>query len=172
LKPAPTTAGLAKDILAWLQLKRPKLFGQIEYWIIEPSACRQEWQKETLKVFAPRVRWFAGFQSLLQESTGRSSPATRHPPLHGIIFSNELLDALPVHRLGWDAPNKNGLNGVSLLTAKNLSGPGFSLQSSALSPQPWSRCFPTVTPSKSAPPPKAGARSRYDSWTWEILLTH
>ena len=97
---------LAKEILAWLQLKRPKLFGQIEYWIIEPSACRQEWQKETLKDFAPRVRWFAGFQSLLQESTGRSSPATRHPPLRGIIFSNELLDALPVHRLGWDAQNK------------------------------------------------------------------
>ena len=97
---------LAKDILAWLQLKRPKLFGQIEYWIIEPSACRQEWQKETLKDFAPRVRWFAGFQSLFQESTGHSSPATRHPPLHGIIFSNELLDAMPVHRFGWDAKNK------------------------------------------------------------------
>src|ERR1035441_5810872 len=27
---------LARDILTWLQLNRPKLFGQIEYWIIEP----------------------------------------------------------------------------------------------------------------------------------------
>ena len=44
---------LAKDILAWLQLKRPKLFEQIEYWIIEPSARRQEWQKKTLKDFHP-----------------------------------------------------------------------------------------------------------------------
>ena len=40
---------LAKDILAWLQLNRPKLFGQIEYWIIEPSPRRQEWQNETLE---------------------------------------------------------------------------------------------------------------------------
>ncbi len=52
---------LAKDILAWLQLKRPKLFEQIEYWVIEPSPGRQKWQKETLKNFAPRVRWFSGF---------------------------------------------------------------------------------------------------------------
>ena len=97
---------LARDILAWLQLKRPKLFEQVEYWVIEPSPRRQKWQKETLKDFAPRVRWTAGFQSLLQERACHSSPATRHPPLHGIIFSNELLDAMPVHRLGWDAQSK------------------------------------------------------------------
>ena len=97
---------LAKDILAWLQSNRPELLDQIEYWIIEPSARRQEWQGETLREFAPRVRWFADFQSLLQERTCHSSPATRHPPLRGVIFSNELLDAMPVHRFGWDAQNK------------------------------------------------------------------
>src|SRR5580658_7725524 len=42
---------LAKDILNWLRLNRPKLFGQIEYYIIEPSERRREWQRETLKVF-------------------------------------------------------------------------------------------------------------------------
>ena len=94
---------LARDILTWLQSNRPELFDQIEYWIIEPSARRQEWQGETLREFAPRVRWFAGFQSLLQERTCHSSPATCHPPLRGVIFSNELLDAMPVHRFGWDA---------------------------------------------------------------------
>jgi SAM-dependent MidA family methyltransferase len=97
---------LAKDILAWLQSNRPELFDQIEYWIIEPSGRRQEWQGETLRELAPRVRWFAGFQSLFQERTCHSSPATRHPPLRGVIFSNELLDAMPVHRFGWDAQNK------------------------------------------------------------------
>ena len=97
---------LAKDILAWLLSNRPEPLDQIEYWIIEPSARRQEWQKETLKKFAPRVRWFAGFQSLLQERTCHSSPATCHPPLRGVIFSNELLDAMPVHRFGWDAAKK------------------------------------------------------------------
>ena len=97
---------LARDILTWLQLNRPELLDQIEYWIIEPSARRQKWQGETLREFAPRVRWFAGFQSLLQERTCHSSPATRHPPVRGIIFSNELLDAMPVHRFGWDAAKK------------------------------------------------------------------
>ena len=97
---------LARDILTWLQSNRPELLDQIEYWIIEPSARRQEWQGETLREFVPRVRWFAGFQSLLQERMCHSSPATCHPPLRGVIFSNELLDAMPVHRLGWDAQNK------------------------------------------------------------------
>ena len=90
---------LAADILNWLQLKRPKLFGQIEYGIVEPSARRQEWQHETLKDFAPRVRWSSDIQAMV----GRDSV---EPKFHGIIFSNELLDAFPVHRFGWDAKNK------------------------------------------------------------------
>jgi SAM-dependent MidA family methyltransferase len=89
---------LAKDILNWLQSNRPKLFGQIEYCILEPSARRQEWQKETLKQFAPRVRWFNNFENLKLK--------TQNPKLTGILFSNELLDAFPVNRLGWDAKNK------------------------------------------------------------------
>jgi SAM-dependent MidA family methyltransferase len=89
---------LAKDILNWLQLNRPELFGQIQYCVIEPSARRREWQRETLKQF-PNVRWFTDFENL--------SPVTRHPSLNGIIFSNELLDAFPVRRFGWDAKDKN-----------------------------------------------------------------
>jgi SAM-dependent MidA family methyltransferase len=85
---------LAGDILGWLRANRPELFGQIEYWIIEPSAVRQEWQRETLKDFAPRVRWFLRFNDAAMQRC------------NGIIFSNELLDAMPVHRLGWDAKNK------------------------------------------------------------------
>jgi SAM-dependent MidA family methyltransferase len=84
---------LAADILNWLQLNRPELFGQIEYGIIEPSARRREWQKKTLKDFS-NVRWL------------HSQPSTFNPQLNGVIFSNELLDAFPVHRLGWDAKNK------------------------------------------------------------------
>src|SRR5271154_6848312 len=52
---------LTRDILNWLQLNRPKLFSQIEYIIFEPSPRRQEWQKETLEQFAPRIRWFSRF---------------------------------------------------------------------------------------------------------------
>jgi SAM-dependent MidA family methyltransferase len=89
---------LAADILTWLQLHRPKLFGQIEYYIIEPSTRRQEWQQETLKQFAPHVRWFKDFQNLKLK--------IQNSKLDGIIFSNELLDAIPVHRFVWDAKNK------------------------------------------------------------------
>jgi SAM-dependent MidA family methyltransferase len=85
---------LAGDILRWLQLNRPKLFEQIEYCIIEPSPHRQQWQRETLNGFDPKVRWFSRFNdSTIQR-------------FNGIIFSNELLDAMPVHRFGWDAKNK------------------------------------------------------------------
>jgi SAM-dependent MidA family methyltransferase len=126
---------LAKDILAWLQLKRPKLFEQIEYWVIEPSPRRQKWQKETLKDFAPRVRWISGFQSLVQKRTCHSSPAACHPPLHGIIFSNELLDAMPVRRLGWDAQNKKWFEwGVA------VDGEKFV----------WARCPDTLAPRSGA----------------------
>jgi SAM-dependent MidA family methyltransferase len=68
------------------------VFDQIQYVIVEPSPRRQAWQRETLKAFANRVRWCPQLGDL-----GRG---------RGVLFSNELLDAFPVHRLGWDATNK------------------------------------------------------------------
>jgi SAM-dependent MidA family methyltransferase len=124
---------LAKDILTWLQLNRPKLFDQLEYCILEPSARRQDWQRETLKQFASHVRWFTSFENL--------SPATRHPSLAGIIFSNELLDAFPVHRFGWDGRNKKwfewgvAIEGEKFVWARvpeNLQPPTFNLHPSGL----------------------------------------
>src|SRR5258707_2086533 len=79
---------LAKDILNWLQIHRAKLFEKIEYIIIESSRRRQQWQRETLKEFSGKVAWLADFKNF---------------KLSGILFSNELLDAFPVHRFGWDA---------------------------------------------------------------------
>jgi len=85
---------LARDILTWLQSNRPQLFARLEYCLLEPSTARREWQHEVLKSFAPRVRWFSGF----------NDPA--FPQFSGIIFSNELLDAFPIQRFGWDAKNQ------------------------------------------------------------------
>ena len=142
---------LAKDILAWLQSNRPELLDQIEYWIIEPSARRQEWQGETLREFAPRVRWFADFQSLLQERTCHSSPVTCHPPLRGVIFSNELLDAMPVHRLGWNAQNKKWFEwGVA------VDGEKFA----------WARIPDTLAPRSGE---RAGARGAFENLPPELL---
>src|ERR1019366_10753866 len=82
---------LAADVLGWLQIHRPKLFSEVEYVILEPSLRRQEWQQETLKKFS-NVRWAAGLETF--------SRATHHASRIGIFFSNELLDAFPVHRYG------------------------------------------------------------------------
>ncbi len=84
---------LAMDILTWLRARRPDLFAQVQYWIIEPSTRRRQWQSATLAEFSPRIRWADSLATL-----GRQQPR-----LTGVIFANELLDALPVHRLGWDA---------------------------------------------------------------------
>ncbi len=82
---------LAADILTGLGKNSAATLESLQYWIVEPSVRRQACQREKLDKFAGRVRWFDAFASLPQ--TG----------VHGVIFSNELLDAFPVRRLGWDA---------------------------------------------------------------------
>ena len=90
---------LAADILNWLSVHRPELFAGIKYVILEPSARRQAWQREMLRSFASHVRWVSGLEEL--------SPVANTASFDGIIFSNELLDAFPVHRYGWDAKRKS-----------------------------------------------------------------
>ena len=102
---------LAKDILTWLQSNRPPLFEQIEYLILEPSAGRQQWQQQTLKDFQ-NVRWHDAQLSTLPPTLSATARPRRNEvkagnsQLNGVFFSNELLDAMPVHRHGWDAKNK------------------------------------------------------------------
>jgi len=85
---------LAADILRWLRQWRPELFARCEYVICESSAKRRGWQRETLQEFSDQVRWHDA--DLSREAGG----------FNGIIFANELLDALPVHRVGWDAKRR------------------------------------------------------------------
>ncbi len=82
---------LAADILSWLQKRRPRFFEAVKYYIVEPSDRRQERQRKALHNFAAKLVWVGSLDELVQ------------PGVHGMIFSNELLDALPRHRLGWDA---------------------------------------------------------------------
>jgi SAM-dependent MidA family methyltransferase len=85
---------LARDILTWLQSNRAALFGKLEYAILEPSTRRREWQRETLERFGNKIRWLSGFDASMPSS------------ISGIIFSNELLDAFPVRRVGWDVTKR------------------------------------------------------------------
>jgi len=85
---------LAADILGWFVARRPTISRSLEYWVIEPSMVRRNWQKNTLDNFAGQVRWFDSVDSLPEKG------------VNGILFANELLDAMPVHRFGWDAGSK------------------------------------------------------------------
>lgn len=80
---------LAADILHWIRHNRPELEPRITYHILEPSARRREHQAKMLARHLGQVQWIPAFD-----------PAAR--TYHGIIFCNELLDALPVARIGWD----------------------------------------------------------------------
>jgi SAM-dependent MidA family methyltransferase len=80
---------LARDLLGWLQLHDTALYDRLEYCLVEPSSRRREWQAATLDPFAARIRWVDDWSAL---TTGG---------IHGMVFANELLDAFPVHRLGW-----------------------------------------------------------------------
>jgi len=117
---------LARDILSWLKIHRPKLFSETEYVILEPSMRRQEWQKETLKTFASHVRWFTGFEDLKLR--------TQNAKLHGIFFSNELLDAFPVRRLGWDAREKKWFEWGISFAGEKFNWTRISAPPSALRP--------------------------------------
>ncbi|MFO1475889.1 MAG: SAM-dependent methyltransferase [Verrucomicrobiota bacterium] len=82
---------LAADILGWLRLRRPTLLERIAYHIVEPSAARRARQENLLREFGDAVRWHSNLESL---------PAAG---MDGVVFGNELLDAMPVRRFGWDA---------------------------------------------------------------------
>lgn len=83
---------LAGDCLAWFHQHRPDLLDLLCYHILEPSPRRQQRQRARLQGFLPCLRWHAGWDPLQQATGG----------VCGVIVSNELLDAQPVHRFGWD----------------------------------------------------------------------
>jgi SAM-dependent MidA family methyltransferase len=91
---------LANDILNGLESKWPRVLNAVEYWIVEPSETRRNWQQTTLKIHLDKIRWFHSWTELSSfcDSAGH--------PLTGIVFSNELLDAMPVHRLQWDRSSR------------------------------------------------------------------
>jgi len=82
---------LAHDILTWLAANNEPLLELLTYIIVEPSAKRRGWQVKRLAKFGEKVEWVESIAEL--------------PEIRGVIFSNELLDAFPVHRIGWSQAN-------------------------------------------------------------------
>ncbi len=112
---------LAKDILEAIQAHESDLSKRLTYLILEPSAQRRDAQQIALKPFV-NVRWVEDFSEIKRG-------------IDGVIFSNELLDAMPVHPFAWDARDKEwhelgvGLNGDQFvwipLSAPTIAPPRF-----------------------------------------------
>jgi len=92
-RPAPFTiieqgahrGDFAHDALSGLQSFAPECFATVRYVIIEPSTALRESQQARLSTFDGRVNWHAELKDL--------------SPFEGVHFSNELVDAFPIHRV-------------------------------------------------------------------------
>ena len=78
---------LAGDILSYLRDWRQDLYKRTELVLLEPSPTRLRWQQAMLDAFEDKVKW------------GHDEGE----PFRGVFYANELLDAVPVDRLVWDA---------------------------------------------------------------------
>lgn len=81
---------LGKDILDYLhhgghgKEEKRGLLASLNFFIVEPYGHFREKQQENLGSFADQIQWI-------------ESPEALPPDLAGCVFSNELLDAFPVH---------------------------------------------------------------------------
>jgi SAM-dependent MidA family methyltransferase len=75
---------IAADLLAYLEQHHPDCLGTLEYRIVETSAPLRAIQKQRLERWQGRVTW-----TQLSDIPDGS--------ITGCLFSNELVDALPVH---------------------------------------------------------------------------
>jgi len=84
------TGRLASDVLSAMREEHAAVFQLLSYVIIETSPAMQKRQRDTLAAFADRIRWCE-----LEE--------VERAPITGVVFSNEFVDALPVHSVRFKA---------------------------------------------------------------------
>lgn len=77
---------LARDVLDELKENYPGIYFNSTYYMLEVSPFHQEIQYELLKDHLDRMIWIQQLEEL---------PV----PFNGIIFSNELVDSFPVHKV-------------------------------------------------------------------------
>jgi SAM-dependent MidA family methyltransferase len=78
----------AFDAISQLHRSSPNLHAHLEYVIVEPSAAARAAQHEKLGTFGDRIRWVADLPEM--------------GPFTGVHFSNELIDAFPIHLVTWN----------------------------------------------------------------------
>jgi SAM-dependent MidA family methyltransferase len=126
---------LARDILTALDTAASaggaSLAKQVDYVVLEPSPSRRAWQQTTLAPWADRVRWI---------------PTWPDEPVDGICLSNELLDAFPVHRIGWNAAAREWFEWGVAAAGDDFRWTRIPRASSRLSPE----CWPEIPPELAA----------------------
>lgn len=118
----------AHDVLEAAQAKSPEFFAALRYRIIEPFPILQQRQTEMLSGFGEKVTWEKSLADL--ES------------FCGVHFSNELIDAMPVHLL-----RRNQGKWEENLVA--ISGDGFDFISAPIADETLRRhveAFPQSLP--------------------------
>jgi len=78
---------LARDILNRWRDEHSALYQQVQVRIVEASPSLQEVQRQTLAAHAAQVRWVS------EEDLHAAGPFV------GVVLTNELVDAFPVHRV-------------------------------------------------------------------------
>jgi SAM-dependent MidA family methyltransferase len=82
----------ARDVLSALRDRVPDFFAALRYWIIEPFPVLRLRQEETLGDFSGKLAWIKSLAEM--------------EPFSGVHFSNELLDAMPVHLISGTASER------------------------------------------------------------------
>jgi SAM-dependent MidA family methyltransferase len=83
----------ARDVLNAVRERAPNFFAALRYWVIEPFPILQARQEKALRDFGAKVSWRKSLNDL--------------EPFTGVHFSNELLDAMPVHLICRADPSDN-----------------------------------------------------------------
>src|SRR3954465_4807670 len=73
----------AKDVLEIIRETDADFFASLQYWVVEPFPVLETRQRETLRDLTGKMTWWKCLKDI--------------PEFCGIHFSNELLDAMPVH---------------------------------------------------------------------------
>lgn len=78
---------LAKDLLDYLRLREKDLYAALAYTLVELNPGMRQAQEELLSQHKDKIAWATHIQHTA--------------PISGLILSNELIDAFPVHLLQW-----------------------------------------------------------------------
>lgn len=117
----------ARDALEGLAGDAPECYAAMEYRIVEPLEALRRGQAELLSGHAEKVHWHKDLQEL--------------PRFVGVHFSNELLDAFPVHLVRWDGERWHerwvqAVDGQLTMVDGALSRPELAAALGALPPVP------------------------------------